>query len=156
MLTKASIEALRTKFDASDLDGTESIYAARCENDVAFVAIASDGNLKTYKSDGYPDDLLEQEIMTLCCSQYDNKLTHIPLDLNGERFETESSGSLRIIVMELLVALIVMILGAIFLLIYWVLFRNLQTVLIIGGIICLPVIFYIIPKITAQSKINDK
>ena len=156
MLMQASIEALRARFDVSNLDGTENIYAARCENDVAFVAIALNGNIETFKSDGYPEDLLEQEIMTLCCSQYDDKLIHIPLDLDAERYDKESENLLRIIAIELLAALIVLVLGVFFLLIHWVLFKDLQTILIIGGGICFPVILYIVPKIIAQRKAGGK
>jgi len=156
MLTQASIEALRTLFDTSSLNGTETIYAARSENDVAFVAIAPDGNIKTFKSDGYPEDLLEQEIMLLCCTRYDDRLTHIPFEQNSERSDRASANTFSIIMIELLAAVIVLVLGAFFLLIYWVLFKDLQTVLIIGCVICLPVIFYIVPKITAGGKAKAK
>jgi hypothetical protein len=156
MLTQASIEVLRTRFDASGLDGNENIYAARNENDIAFVAINPNGIIKMFKSDGYPEDLLEQDIMSLCCSKYDDRLIHIPLDSNIERYDREQSDFFRIIIIELLAAFIVLVLGAFFLLIHWVLFKDLKTVLVIGGAICLIVVFYIIPKLTAQRKASGK
>ena len=156
MLTQASIEALRTRFDASGLDGTETIYAARHENDVAFVAITPNGNIKTFKSEGYPEDLLEQEIMTLCCSRYDDRMIHISLEPSSERFIKESVGTLRILIIEILVAFIVLVLGAFFLFMYWILFEDLQTVLIIGGVFIFLIIFYIIPKIAMRRKASGK
>jgi hypothetical protein len=153
MLTQASVESLRTYFDTSELDGTETIYAARNGNNVAFVAIASSGSIKTFKNDGYPEELLEQEIMLLCCSQYDDKLTHMPIDTGAEGFSRESEGTLRSIAIEILVAFIVLILGAFFLLIHWVLFKDFQAMLIIGGAISLLVVFYIFPKLTAKMNL---
>jgi len=156
MFTQANVEALRTHFDASGLDGTETIYAARNENNVAFIAIAPSGSIKTFKSDEYPEELLEQEIMLLCCSKYDDKLIHMPIDTGAERFSKDSEGILRIFVIEILVAFIVLVLAAFFLMMHWVLFKDFQALLIIGGIISLFVIFYIFPKLTAQMKADGK
>ena len=156
MLTQASIEALRLHFDASGLDGSETIYASRHENDTAFVAISSGGMITTFKNDGYPEALLEEEIMMLCCAKYDDRLTHIPREIDNEKFTGAASGSFRSIFIELIVAFIVLILGAFFMLIYWLLFDNLQNVLVIGILICLPVIFFILPKVSSARKDSGK
>ena len=153
MLAQASIEALRTRFDASGLNGSESIYASRHgENDIAFVAIAGDGNITTYKSDEYPEDILDQEIITLCCTRYDDRLTHIPQEIDENNIVSYSPGLSRCILIELIVASIGTILWALFLLIYWLLLRDFENMLVVGGVTSLPIIFFILSIINARKK----
>lgn len=153
MLTQASIEALRMHFDASELNGDETIYASRNgENDIAFVAIALDGYITTYKNDSYPDKLLEEEIMMLCCTKYDDSAVHLPREVKEDKFVVESSGHTHGILIEVIVALIAFVLCAIFLLIYWLLFRDTEKIWIIGGVICLPVLLFVISVIRARWK----
>jgi len=151
MLIQASIEALRTRFDASGLVGTEAVYASRDDDDIAFVAIAANGEITTYKSDGYSDALLEEEIMTLCCAKYDDKLTHLPHEISDDNYDVIDTGSVPSILIELLAAFIVLILGVFCLLIYWLLFSDIEKILIIGAIICLPVILFIFPWAKARG-----
>jgi len=153
MLTQASIEALRMHFDASGLNGDEAVYASRNgESDIAFVAIAPNSNITTYKNDSYPEELLEEEIMMLCCSKYDDNTIHIPRELKEDQFVIESSGYARGVLIELIVASIALILCAIFLLIYWLLFKDSEKTLIIGAVIFLPVVFFVFSVIKARWK----
>lgn len=151
MLTQASIEALRMHFDASELNGNEAIYASRNgESDIAFVAIALDGNITTYKNDSYPEALLEEEIMMLCCAKYDDNAIHLSCEPNEEKFAIEPSGYAHGILIELIVASIAFVLCAVFLLIYWLLFKDSEKTLIIGAVICLPVLFFVFSVIRAR------
>lgn len=156
MLTQASFEALRMHFDASGLNGNEAVYASRNENDIAFVAIASDGKITTYKNDSYPDELLEEEIIMLCCSKYDDNTVHIPHDFKEDKYTIESSGYARGLLIELIVAMIAFVLCAIFLLIYWLLFKDSEKTLIIGAVICLPVLFFVVSVIKAKWKASGE
>jgi len=146
------MEALKMHFDCSDLNGDESVYASRNgEKNIAFVAISPNGNITTYKSDNYPDELLGEEIMMLCCVKYkDNSL---PPELNNNKYFIGASEYARGIVIELIVASITVILCVIFLVIYWLLFQDSEKLLIIGAIICLPVIFFIISVFKARWRV---
>jgi uncharacterized membrane protein len=153
VLTQASIEALKMHFDCSELNGDESVYASRNgEDDIAFVAIASNGNITTYKNDSYPDELLDEEIMILCCTKYSDNSVYIPAEFNSDKYIAEAFDYSRGIIIELIVAAITFVLCAIFLVIYWLLFQDSEKLIIIGAIICLPVIFFIISVFKARWK----
>jgi hypothetical protein len=149
MLVQASIETLRMYFDSSELSGSETVYASQNENEIAFAAITHDGKITTYKSDGYPEELLEQEIMMLCCLKYDDNKVHIGME-KDDKYTAEQSG--WGILVELIVAAIALILCAVFLLIYWLLIQDIKTVMVIGGIICVPVLLFLYTVI--KSRLN--
>jgi hypothetical protein len=153
MLTQASIEALRMHFDGSGLNGDEAVYASRNgESDIAFVAIAPNGGITTFKNDSYPDALLEEEIMLLCCAKYSDNAVHIPRELDNGKLFTESRRYTRGVLIELIVASIALVLCAIFLLIYWLLFQDSEKTIIIGAVICLPVILFVVSVVRARWK----
>jgi len=155
VLTQASIEALKMHFDCSGLNGNEEIYASRNgENDIAFVAIASSGNITTYKNDSYPDELLEEEILMLCCTKYSDNSVHIPCVMDDSKYFVGASGYARGIIIDLIVASITVVLCIIFLLIFWTLFKDSEKTIIIGAVISLPVIFFIISIIKARLKVS--